>query len=174
MPKKGEYVQFKNFERKTKLPFMIYVDFESILVPEGNGKKSLNGSYTINYQKHVACSYGYRLVCFDCKFRKPFKSSLGKYAVLNFISSMIEEIKYCSDVMKKHFKKELVMNNEDNEDFKSSAKCWISNFHITIILMMMLQQEIIVISLENIEVLRIGTAISVLNQITNFPSYVTS
>ena len=52
---------------------------------------------------------------------------------------MIEKIKYCSDVMKKHLKKELVMNNEDNEDFRSSAKCWISNFYITIILMMILQ-----------------------------------
>ena len=30
---------------------------------------------------------------------------------------MIEESKYCSDVMKKHFNKELVMTKEDNEDF---------------------------------------------------------
>ena len=28
---------------------------------------------------------------------------------------MIEENKYCSDVMKKHFKKELVMTKEDDE-----------------------------------------------------------
>ena len=38
---------------------------------------------------------------------------------------MVEESKYCSDVMKKHFNKELVMTNEDNENFKSSTKCWI-------------------------------------------------
>ena len=38
MPKKSEYVKFKNFERKVKSPFMIYADFESILVPEDNGK----------------------------------------------------------------------------------------------------------------------------------------
>ena len=30
MPKKGEYVNFKNFCRKIKSPFMIYADFESI------------------------------------------------------------------------------------------------------------------------------------------------
>ena len=30
---------------------------------------------------------------------------------------MIEESKYCSNVMKKHFNKELVMTKEDNEDF---------------------------------------------------------
>ena len=39
---------------------MIYVDFESILVPEDNGKQNLEESYTNNYQKHVACSYGYK------------------------------------------------------------------------------------------------------------------
>ena len=30
MPQKGEYFKFKNFERKTKSPFMIYADLESI------------------------------------------------------------------------------------------------------------------------------------------------
>ena len=38
---------------------------------------------------------------------------------------MIEESKYCSEVMKKHFKEELVMTKEDNEDFKISTKSWI-------------------------------------------------
>ena len=38
---------------------------------------------------------------------------------------MIEESKYCSEVMKKHFNKEFVMTKEDNEDFKNSTKCWI-------------------------------------------------
>ena len=38
---------------------------------------------------------------------------------------MIEESKYCSDVMTKHFKRELVMIKENDEDFENSAKCWI-------------------------------------------------
>ena len=74
IPKKGKYVKFKNFERKIISPFMIYANFESILVPEDNGKKNSNESYTNKYQKHVACSYGYKLVCVDDKFSKPFKS----------------------------------------------------------------------------------------------------
>ena len=44
---------------------------------------------------------------------------------------MVEESKYCSDTMKKHFNKELVITKEDNEDFKNSAKCWIcDNYYI--------------------------------------------
>ena len=38
---------------------------------------------------------------------------------------MIKESKYCSEVMKKHFNKELVMTEEDNKDFENSTKCWI-------------------------------------------------
>ena len=42
------------------------------LVPEDNGKqKNPNEFYTKKYQKHVACSDGNKLVCFDDKFSKP-------------------------------------------------------------------------------------------------------
>ena len=99
MPKKGECVKFKNYERKIKSPFITYADFESISVPENNGKQNPEESYTSKYQKHIACSYGYKLVCVDDKFSKPFKTNLGKDVVYNFISSMIEESKYCSDVI---------------------------------------------------------------------------
>ena len=88
---------------------MIYSDFESILVLDDNGKQNSNESYTNKHQKHVACSYCYKLVCVDHRFIKPFKSYLGEDAVYNYISSMIEESKYCSDVTKKYFNKELVM-----------------------------------------------------------------
>ena len=125
MSEKGEYDKFKNFERKIKSLFMIYVDFESILVPEDNGKQNPNESYTSKYKKRVVCSYGYKLVCVDDKFIKPYKSYLGEDAIYNYISSMIEETKYCSDVMKKRFSKELVMTKEDNEYFENSTKCWI-------------------------------------------------
>ena len=115
MPKKGEFVKFKNYERKIKSPFVIYADFESILVAESNRKQNPARSYTNKFQKHIACSYGYKLVCVDGEFSKSFLAYLGEDAAYNFINSMIEESKYCSDVMKKHFNKELVMTKEDNE-----------------------------------------------------------
>ena len=74
MPKKGEFVKLKNFERKIKSPFTIYADFESILVPKNNGNQNPEESYTNKYQKHVACSYGYKLICVDDKFSKLFKT----------------------------------------------------------------------------------------------------
>ena len=62
-------------------------------MPEDNGKQNSEESYTNKYQKHIACSYGYKLVCVDNKFSKPFKTYLGEDDVYNFINSMIEERK---------------------------------------------------------------------------------
>ena len=81
---------------------MIIVNFESILVPEDNGKRNQNKSYVKKYQKHIACSYGYKLGCVDDKFSKPFKSYLGKDAVYNFINNMVKESKCCSEIKKKN------------------------------------------------------------------------
>ena len=46
MLKKDKYVKFKNYKRKIKSPFMIYANFESLLVPEDNGKQNSEESYT--------------------------------------------------------------------------------------------------------------------------------
>ena len=109
IPKKGEFVKFKYYERKIKLLFIIFVDFESIVVPENNGNQNPEESYTNKYQKHITCSYRFKLVCVDDKLSKPLKTYLGKDAVYSFINSMIEESKYCNEVTKKHFNKELKM-----------------------------------------------------------------
>ena len=82
---------------------MIYADFESILGPEDNGKQNPYQSYMNKYQKHAACSYGYELVCVDNKFNTSFKSYLREDVVYQFINSMIEESKYCNEVMGKPF-----------------------------------------------------------------------
>ena len=81
IPKKGEYVKFRNYERKIKSLFTIYTDFKSILVPEGNGKENPEESYTNKYHKNIACSHGYKLECVDDKFSKPFNIYLGKIAI---------------------------------------------------------------------------------------------
>ena len=70
MSKKDEYIKLKTFGRRKKSPFMIYEDFGSILGTGDIGKQNQNVSYTNKYQKHVACSYGYNLVCVDDKFNK--------------------------------------------------------------------------------------------------------
>ena len=66
MPKSGEYIKFKNYERKIKLLFIIHADFKSILVPEFIWKQNLEEWN--KYKKLIACCYGYKLVCVIDKF----------------------------------------------------------------------------------------------------------
>ena len=81
---------------------------------------------------------------------KLFKSELYKDVVYNFINSRIEESEYCIDMMRKYFHKKLVMTTK-------FLNC--DNF----LLLMMLKQEIIVISLETIKALHLEIIISTLN-----------
>ena len=94
MPSKLEYVEFRNFKRKIKSPFMIYADFKSTLVPEDNGKQSPKESYTNKYEKYVACSYGCKSERVDYKLRKSFKSYLAKSKIY------IVKAKYCREETK--------------------------------------------------------------------------
>ena len=92
--KKGQTVKFKNYMRKIKSPFIIYAAFESNLVPKNNGKQNSNEPYTNKYDNCVRCYFGYKLVCVDDQFNKPFKSYLGQDFVQKFVTSMVKESKY--------------------------------------------------------------------------------
>ena len=50
-------------------------DLESILLPQDNGKQNPEEPFISKYQKHIACSYGYKLVYVDDNFSKPFKTA---------------------------------------------------------------------------------------------------
>ena len=93
---------------------MIYADSDCILVPEADGKQNLEESYTSKYQKYIPYSYGYKLLCVNDKFSKPFKTYLDNDPVYKFINNMIEESISFSEVMKKHFHKELAVTKEKN------------------------------------------------------------
>ena len=67
---------------------------------EDDAKLNREEYYTNKHRKHIACSYGYELVCVGDKFSNPFKTYLGKGTVDNFINNMTKESKCCSKVIK--------------------------------------------------------------------------
>ena len=98
----------KTLNSKVMKVTVSFADFEIILVTQDNGKPNPEETYTNKYQKHIACSYGYKLYVYD-EFSRLFKTCLGEDAVYNFINSLIEENKYWSEVIRMHCSKELVM-----------------------------------------------------------------
>ena len=49
----------------------------------------------------------------------------GENAAYEFIKVIFKEYEYCKKIMKKHFNKNLIMREEEQEQFQLSNVCWI-------------------------------------------------
>ena len=98
----------------------MYADFECNL-------KSVEGYesfYSKKYQDHIPGSFAYKLVCVDDKFTKPIVVFRGENSAYEFIKAILKEYQYCKKARKKHFNKNLI-TSEEEEQFQSSKACWI-------------------------------------------------
>ena len=111
-------IEFQNSFKQIPVPFKIYADFECNL----ESIESYEGSYSKKYQEHISCSFAYKLVCVVYKFTKSIVVFRGGNAAYGFIETIIKEFGYCKNVMKKHFNKNLIMSEEE-EQFQSSNTC---------------------------------------------------
>ena len=134
MPKQGENIlKFNNFHKQLPVPFVIYADYEAITKKvqgceqsEEMKNEKNKRSYTEAYQTHEDCGYGYKVVCcYDDKYSEDICIYRGENAVYKFMEKMLEEVKYCKAVIKKHFNKPLVMTEIDEQHFKTMDGCHI-------------------------------------------------
>ena len=101
-------------------------DFEAIIEKVQGCTPNNEKSYTESYQINKDYGYRYKVVCcYDDKYSKPVKIYRGENAVHKFMEAILEEVKYCNKIKKKHFNKEMAMTKEDRKDFKSADKCHI-------------------------------------------------
>ena len=114
-------IEFKNYSKQIPVPFKFYADFECIL----KSVESYEGSCSKKYQDHVPCSFAYKLNCVDDEFAKPVVIFRGENTAYKFIEEILKEFEYCKKVMKKHFNKNLIMSEKEEEQFQSSNICWI-------------------------------------------------
>lgn len=127
MPNKNNNIlKFNNYHKKQPVPFVIYADFEAITEKISTCQQNENESYTEAYQKHTDCGYGYKVVCYyNDKHSKPEKIYRGEKAVHKFMESMLDEVEYCKNVIKKG--KMSIMPEEKKEEFSIADKCHICN-----------------------------------------------
>ena len=123
-------INFKSCSRQISAPFKIYANFECILKEARSPKcnsTDKNSSYTKKYQKHISCGFGYKVICVDDRFSKDIVIYKGKDCINKFITMILKEYEYWTNVMKGYFNKNLIMSLEEEEIFQSSSKCWICN-----------------------------------------------
>ena len=102
-------IEFENYFEQIPVPFKRFGDFECTL----RGVESYENSYTKNYHHHIPCSFVYKVVCIDDKFSKPIAIYRGENAAHKFIKAILKEYKYCKKVMNKHFKKNVIISEEE-------------------------------------------------------------
>ena len=94
MPKQGENIlKFNNFHKQLPVPFVMYVDFETITKKVQGCKQSEEmeneknrRSYMEAHQTHEDCGYGYKVeCCYDDKYSKYTRIYRGENAVYNFM-----------------------------------------------------------------------------------------
>ena len=126
LPKEGTKIKFKNHRNSMPVPFVIYADFESILVPEEKKdvEKDEDQSHTNRYQTHQACSFGLKTVChYDDKYSGKYKSYVGKDAAHVFLRTVIREAARCRHEVNNIFKKKMIIIPEQEREFQEAKNC---------------------------------------------------
>ena len=114
-------IKLKNYPKQLAMPFKIYADFESVLEGFQRYNRDSNTSCTKKYHEHIP--FTYKVVCIDDRFSKSVVLYRKKITANTFIEAILNQYDYCILIMKKHFKKRLVMTVEDERSFGSSNKC---------------------------------------------------
>ena len=133
MPGEGEVIKFKSFRETVKIPFVIYADLESILQKlTVTQKQEMDKEQTEKLQKHVACSYGYKVVCcYDEKLSKPFKMYRGFDSVHKFFTDIFEEEEEIIEKLKEFKKTPMKLSNEEKMHPKKATTCYVCNCDFT-------------------------------------------
>ena len=124
MPEKGTMLEFQNYHRLEKVPFIVFADFECYNKPIQSCNPNPLSSYTEQYQKHEPSSFCYYIKCFDDEVYEPEKVSYtGEDAAQKFVEMLEEDIKIITNIPEK----EMIFGKEEAERFKRETKCWICN-----------------------------------------------
>ena len=123
-----ENIQFKNFYKKQRVPFVVYADFECFTEKIDTCQPDDSKSFTNQYQKHRPSGFSYLIKCFDDNL---FSPKLEKYTAESpdedipqlFIESLEKDIKEIYNRFKKP--KKMVMTQEDKIDFRRATHCHI-------------------------------------------------
>ena len=137
MPEKGSIIEFQNFNRSMRVPFIVYADFESLIKPlntcaavkpcEPNPEKS----YTKKYQEHKPSTF-YYIKCFDDEVysRPPVKYTIKSededdagVVAQKFFDMLEKDVKSIHKMFVKP--KRMIFGSREKIEFEKATECWL-------------------------------------------------
>lgn len=123
LPEKGSFLQFKNYERKQDIPFVIYADFETLLEPiSGHEYNTANTSYS---HRHVPAAFGYNVVS-SLSFNNDvvgYRSYRGDDCVTKFVHFLTEDVKKIHRILSRN--EPMIFTDANRLEFQRANKCYI-------------------------------------------------
>ncbi|GBO23881.1 hypothetical protein AVEN_254305-1 [Araneus ventricosus] len=117
MPEKGEnFIKFQNVHYQHPLPYIIYADFESLIVKEVH----TSGNTEI-IARHEACGYAYVIIGPDGRSVKPISVYRGENAVKHFMENILKEKEELAAKLTSIVP--ISMTPQDELDFRSATHC---------------------------------------------------
>ncbi|GBO29059.1 hypothetical protein AVEN_122502-1 [Araneus ventricosus] len=117
MPEKGEnFIKFQNVHYQHPLPYIIYADFESLIVKEVH----TSGNTEI-IARHEACGYAYVIIGPDGRSVKQISVYRGKNAVKHFMEDNLKEKEELAAKLTSIVP--ISMTPQDELDFRSETHC---------------------------------------------------
>ena len=116
-------LEFKSYEKKLKVPFCIYADFECFARKIDTCLPDPAKSSTTNKTMFEACSFGYKVVCTDDRYTKPTVIYRGPNVTETFLRKLVEEEMHIKNILNNI--EPLDMSDENERDFRNSTECYI-------------------------------------------------
>lgn len=95
LPEKNSKLGFKNFERKQKINYVIYADFESLL----QNCSETKSEKTCNFKIHQPSCFGYYICCSHDPSQNKYVTYRGSDCVEVFVTRLIEDVKKIYEIL---------------------------------------------------------------------------
>ncbi|XP_030767535.1 uncharacterized protein LOC115891247 [Sitophilus oryzae] len=120
-------LKFTNFERKLKVPFVVYADFETILEPIQTEQNELDPeiSYTVKTHQHVPYSFAYYIKCDFDNSQSIFKTFRGPDAHKVFIDWLETDCKSIYNRFMKNIVSMSPLSSVQEAEFYQMTHCHI-------------------------------------------------
>ena len=133
MPVKGEhFLEFNKYSNKFPTNFVIYSDFESILVNAKRKHIDNNDRKTEKINKHLVCGFSLKLVCTNSKYSLPLityrydesciTDSTEKFVIDVFFDKLEEIKKHIINIIDKR-KNKTKLTKEEYKDYLEQEMC---------------------------------------------------
>ena len=117
----NDSLEFSDFEKEIKVPFVIYADFECLNVKVHSCEPTPEHSHTTPKSLLKPISFGYKVVCQNPKYTKPTVIYRGADASQKLIECLLKETEEIQTILKNV--EPLKMSEKDEETFLKATHC---------------------------------------------------